>query len=423
MRAISVKNLSKTFKIYARPSDRLKEFFFRKPLHSNFAALQGISFEVLRGKTVGLIGQNGSGKSTLLKILGGLMQPTTGTVEINGCVSSLIELGTGFHPEFSGRANVYMNASLRGMPREEVDRRFPEILEFSGLEGFIDRPLKTYSTGMWVRLAFSAAISVDPEILLIDEALAVGDALFQHKCLQRLRQLQEQGRTIFFVSHDMAAVKTFCEEAMLLDQGQLAACGKPDEVCALYISLLAQRASQDRIVFRTVEGARARFDPSIYSQTMVGYGNFDVEISHVELLSARGETVQAVVSGDIGRIRIHLVAHRPVADPVVGVLIRDRMGNDIYGTNTFYENIKMGDWPAGRIMEVEYTLKFDLAQGDYFISVAAHGGRDHLGLCYHWIDVALVMKVLPPASHFAGHVRLPTKIAFREAPVAKIGRM
>ena len=233
---ISVRGLGKRYEIYAQPRDRLLQSLFRgrRQFFQEFWALADISFEVARGETVGIIGRNGSGKSTLLQLIAGTLTPTTGAVEVRGRVAALLELGSGFNPEFSGRENVFLNGAILGLPRSEIEARLPDIVAFSGLEEFIDRPVKTYSSGMLMRLAFSVAVNVEPDVLIVDEALAVGDTAFQLKCVERLENLTRSGVTLLFVSHDTALVKTFCQRALYLERGRLKAQGRPDVITEFY---------------------------------------------------------------------------------------------------------------------------------------------------------------------------------------------
>ncbi|HTN44078.1 MAG TPA: ABC transporter ATP-binding protein, partial [Nitrospiria bacterium] len=228
MNAIEVNNLTKIYKLYSSPKDRLKEILTRKKHHHDFYALNDVSFTIEKGQTVGIIGQNGSGKSTLLQIICGVLQPTCGSVRANGRIAALLELGAGFNPEFTGRENVYMNGALMGFSREDMDRRFPEIEAFAEIGEFIDQPVKTYSSGMYVRLAFSSAVNIDPEILVVDEALSVGDMYFQHRCISRMESFRAEGKTIVLVTHDINLVKSFCDKAVLMDHGRVFDSGDPE---------------------------------------------------------------------------------------------------------------------------------------------------------------------------------------------------
>ena len=243
MNAISVQNLGKRFKLFASPGRRFLEYLSMGKVmgHTDFWALNDITFEVPQGTTLGILGQNGSGKSTLLGILAGVLYPSAGSFEINGKVSAILELGSGFHPEFSGRDNIYMYGSIMGLSKPEIDARFDEIVQFSELGDFIDQPLRTYSSGMIVRLAFSVAVHVDADILIVDEALAVGDAIFQHRCFRKIREMQAEGKTILYVGHDTEAVRNLCTQALLLDGGRIIERGDPNYVVNKYYALIAER--------------------------------------------------------------------------------------------------------------------------------------------------------------------------------------
>ncbi len=395
-------DLTKVFRVYARPLDRVRDAlsFGRGHRYTEFHALRKINLEVPKGETVGLIGQNGSGKSTLLKVLARLMIPTSGVVEVRGRTASIIELGTGFHPEFTGRANVYMAAGLMGFTRSEVDEIFPRILEFSELQDFIDRPVKTYSSGMWVRLAFSTAISIDPQILLIDEALSVGDLLFQRKCISALKKFQESGVTIVFVSHELSAIKTLCSRTVLLDKGEKISEGPPEAIVSEYVSLIASRAGQQNLITREASERRR-------------YGSYEAEILEVVLTDESGNPVSAVRCGDLLVIGIRVRIHKSVESPSVGILIRDRLGNDIYGTNTCLAGVFWSGNPG--TWDVRVRMHVDLGPRHYYLAVAVHSGRDHLGVCYDWIDNAATFEVLPAEENqFSGFARLRPDFTVRE---------
>lgn len=410
MLAIKVLNLSKCFNIYQSPFDRLKETFFfnRKQYHEKFWALKDISFSIEKGASVGIIGQNGSGKSTLLKILAGLMLPSGGHVKLHGKVSSLIELGMGFHREFSGRANVYLNSALLGMPREEIDAKFNEIVEFSGIGEFIDRPVKTYSTGMYLRLAFSVAISVDPEILLIDEVLAVGDALFSQKCIKKLKEFQEKGATILFVSHDLGVIKNLCEEAILMDRGNLIGRGYPEDITNYYMAMIQKRYAEE-------------IDENAFTHKMNiqegrikhRYGNFNALITKIQLLDKSGEEIGGILSGDICTIRVTSVYFEDVENAVIGILIKDRFGNEIYGTNTGLLHQDIGPIIKGEVIEVDFTLPMNIGPGEYSITAATHPDSYGLGGHFDWVDNAIPLKVISAEQNFIGVSKLSPVLSIR----------
>ncbi|NWG04929.1 MAG: ABC transporter ATP-binding protein [Syntrophaceae bacterium] len=403
MKAIEVSHLSKSFDIYKRPIDRIKQVvaFNKKTFYQRFWALKNISFSVSKGTTIGVLGQNGSGKSTLLKILAGLMLPSEGEIKIIGKTSSLIELGMGFHTEFSGKSNVYLNSALLGISKEEIDAKFNQIVEFSGIGDFIDRPVKTYSSGMYLRLAFSVAISINPEILLIDEVLAVGDALFSQKCVKKLREFQEQDTTIVFVSHDMGAIKNLCDEAILLDKGVLVERGDPGDISDYYNALIQKRYAEEtkQITFiQRIEDEKERKKQR--------YGNFDAMILDIKLLSSSGEEIGAILSGEDCVIMVKAIFFEDVENAVVGILIRDRLGNEVFGTNTGYYQQNTGIVTKDEMMVVNFTLKMNIGSGDYSVTAAVH--PDKLGLEGHfdWVDRAISFKVLPSEPRFIGLSKL-----------------
>jgi len=408
MIAIEANNLSKSFDIYKKPVDRIKEILTlkRKQLHQEFWALRDISFSVRSGTTIGVLGQNGSGKSTLLKILAGLMLPTVGYVTVNGKKSSLIELGMGFHSEFSGRSNVYLNSALLGIPKEEIDSKFDQIVEFSGIGDFIDRPVKTYSSGMYLRLAFSVVINIDPEVLLIDEVLAVGDALFSQKCIRKLKEFQEQGVTILFVSHDLGLIKNLCDEAILLDKGLLIERGDPRDVADYYIALIQKRYAEETNRLHFIQ--RIEDEEKKKRQR---YGSFDAAIAKIRVTNSSGEETGAVVSGEECIIMVTAIFFENVEDAVVGFLIRDRFGNDVFGTNTGHHNQNAGPVKKEEIINVAFYLKMDIGPGDYSITAAVH--PDEFGFKGHfdWIDRAISLKVFPSEPRFIGLSKLTTRIA------------
>lgn len=408
MNSIEINRLSKSFDIYRKSSDRIKEIltFGKKSYHQRFFALKDLSFTVAKGASVGVIGQNGSGKSTLLKILAGLMLPSAGTMAIQGKRASLIELGMGFHSEFTGRANVYLNSALLGIPREVIDSRFDRIVEFSGIGDFIDRPAKTYSSGMYLRLAFSVAVNVDPEVLLIDEVLAVGDALFSQKCVRKLREFQERGVTIFFVSHDVGMIKNLCDEAMLLDQGLLLERGKPGDVSEYYRGLIQKRYAQEANRYAVIQGNTDAGQRKRYR-----HGNFDAALTEVKLLNAAGEEVGALISGEKGIISIGALVLEKVESAVVGIMIQDRLGNEIFGTNTGFHGKKIRDVAKNERIAVHFSFPMNIGPGDYSLTAAIHpdeyGHQGH----FDWVDKALSFQVLPSEPKFIGFSKLDPSIS------------
>ncbi len=407
--AIEVTGVSKHFDIYRSPWDRWRELLTGRLFHQEFCAVNDVSFSVPKAETVGIIGQNGSGKSTLLKLLARLMLPSRGTIATEGRISSLIELGTGFHREFSGRANVYLNASLLGLSRAEIDARLPGLIEFSGLGEFIDRPLKTYSSGMWVRLAFSIAININPTILLIDEALAVGDILFQQKCLRRLREFQESGVTIVFVSHDLNAIKMLCQRALLLENGTLVYQGSPDDATEFYLQRLSrQGADRSQLDLRTVEvGGRS------YNKNYRRYGTREAEITAFGMTDEDGRPVTKALTGRTCVFDLEVVINQDIDELTAGILIKDRFGNEMFGTNSHYHRVTMAQLVAGRQFVVAFRINLALAPGPYFVTASLHSGRTHFEKCYDWVDNISHFEILPHGYEFIGVANLPTQITVK----------
>ena len=390
--ALGVENVSKQYRTYARPSDRLKESITRGRLrrHQEFWALRDVSFELDKGSTVGVVGPNGCGKSTLLQIIAGTLEPTHGNVCHEGRVAALLELGAGFDPEFSGVENVYMNASLLGLSRRETDRLFPSIERFAEIGQFLYQPVKTYSSGMFVRLAFAIAASVEPEILLVDEALAVGDAVFQHRCLRRMQELQERGTTVLFVSHDLAAVRALCARAILLNAGRIIEDGKPAEVLNRYQKIIMAR-EQAYEESTTASGETTAVDESLPPLCYTyRHGNGSAEIIAAELTDAARHGVEIVETGESLLMRLVVRSNRNIDQPVIGFLIRNRHGISAYGTNTKEQQIEFGAVRRGEVLEAVFSFNCWLGIDDYSISCAVHS---HDGEAYDWLDGVRFFRV------------------------------
>ncbi len=364
-----VQNVSKLYRLYRSPFDRLRELnpLQRAPLHSDFWALRDISFSVDRGEIVSLVGPNGCGKSTLLQVISGILQPTTGRVVTRGRVAALLELGAGFNPEFTGRENVFINGEIMGIG-------FAEIGEF------MNRPVKEYSSGMYVRLAFSTAIHVNPDILIVDEALAVGDAVFANRCIRKFEELREKKTTVLFVSHDLGLVKQLSHRAIFLLNGRIEAQGEPKHVIDKYIGLVLERQKAfDQRDKRTNILASNR------------HGDGASVVHDVELLDQTGRACGVVESGETITIRIRVAFNQPRAEPMVGILIRNRIGMDVYGTNTRIEQIDLGRFDPGEELQIDFTFECWLTPHQYTITVATQ----HLdGSSHDWLDDVLTFDVL-----------------------------
>jgi ABC-type polysaccharide/polyol phosphate transport system ATPase subunit len=392
--SLGVENVSKQYRIYDRPVDRLTESLSRGRLrrHKEFWALRDINFQVEAGTTVGIIGQNGCGKSTLLQIISGTLTPTHGQVWSHGRIAALLELGAGFNSEFTGVENVFMNASLMGFSHRETAQLFPHIERFAEIGQFIHQPVKTYSSGMYVRLAFAIAASVEPDILVIDEALAVGDAVFQHRCIRRIKELHDRGCTVLFVSHDTAAVRALCDRAILLNAGRMIADGNPADVLNDY-----QRIVMEREEAYDVETGKDAQEPSTANrpQTPVQYtyrhGDGSATIIRTELCDNAGQPVQIVETGDPLTANVTVRFEKEVEAPVIGFLIRNRHGIHAYGTNTKEQQIRLGTLASGEVVTIQFAFCCWLGIDDYSISLAVHSAE---GQAYDWLDGALFFRVV-----------------------------
>jgi lipopolysaccharide transport system ATP-binding protein len=400
---IHIDRLSKQFRVYASKFAMVKGAFGLARKGSDyeiFTALKDISLDIQRGEIHGIIGVNGAGKSTLLKILVGVMDASSGSFKVGGTVASLLELGTGFHSELTGRENVYINASLLGFTKKEVDQKIAGIRDFADIGDFFDRPVKMYSSGMYVRLAFSFATSVDPDVLIIDEALSVGDVYFQQKCLQRIQEFKKTGVTILFVSHDLPAVKKLCDRCTLLSQGKIVHTGTPLECLDLYNALLPSFFKESAKQIADVHQGRLHKD-SFES------GNRKLEVTQVDMLNSDLEPTAVFLSGEKAMIRLQVkTAAQDIQNPTFGILIRDRLGYDIFGTNTRLLGIDTGSPQLGHNFEVSYGIDMNLGPGDYTLTISLHMGETHLEENFHWIDRAFAFKVVLSDKRFIGVSRL-----------------
>jgi len=391
--AILVEGLSKKYALYANPADRLKEMVLRRPFHHEFWALRDVSLQVPHGQTLGIVGENGSGKSTLLKVLAGVLRPTLGQVRVSGRVAALLELGAGFNPEFTARENVLLNGAIMGLSEAEMKRRFDAIAEFASVGEFIDEPVKTYSDGMYVRLAFATAINVDPDLLIVDEALAVGDAYFQHRCMLRMAELQAQGVTIVVVSHDVTAIKRLCQRALWIDHGRVADDGEPERVVARYLAAQfgqAERSEQQVVAAQLAYSEDQLARPNVDRR----FGNGDAEIVGVGLFDAAARPIGTLVHGQPVELRVQVLYHRAVSKPMVGFVLRDRLGTDLASTNTTLEGDVLPPAAAGDLFTVHFTCQPPvLHPGSYSFALTAADGDLEQYMMNDWIDNALVLEI------------------------------
>jgi ABC-type polysaccharide/polyol phosphate transport system ATPase subunit len=369
------------------------------PMHTDFWALRDIHFQVEKGETLGLVGPNGCGKSTLLQIISGILQPTTGRVVTRGRIAALLELGAGFNPEFSGRENVYLNGEIMGLSRREIDKAMPSIEAFAEIGEFLERPVKEYSSGMYVRLAFSTAIHVDPEILIVDEALAVGDAVFANRCVRKFQELRERKITVLFVSHDLGLVKQLSDRAILLLHGKIEAEGSPKDVINRYIGLVLERQEPQQ---KKDDRLRSSFR----------HGDGTSEIVRVQILNENGEEAALVSSGEPITVRVRSRFLQATSDPMVGILIRTRIGMDVYGTNTRIEHVNLGDLRAGDELEVDFRIECWLTPQQYTLTVATQNAD---GTSHDWLDDAISFEVVDSRTA-AGVANLRAEVAWRVSP-------
>jgi lipopolysaccharide transport system ATP-binding protein len=424
--AIRVQGLSKCYQIYDNPGDRLKQFvipkvkrLFGKSHQSYFRefwALKDISFEVKRGETVGIIGRNGSGKSTLLQIICGTLTPSVGDVQVNGRVAALLELGSGFNPEFTGRENVYLNAAVLGLSKEEVDERFDKIVAFADIGEFIDQPVKIYSSGMYVKLAFAVIAHVDADILVIDEALAVGDAVFIQKCMRFIRSFQERG-TLLFVSHDTASVQNLCKSAIWLGDGKVRQEGSSKVVAEAYFQYTMQQVYGDEVVLNNtskenvkssvlipVEVSGDKIESEKAGNAVASYENIhsakgwesgSANILSATLTSVDDGTIGVLAGGEKVRLRIRAKAYVALENALIGFLVRDRLGQDLFGENTFAKSlIKPCNVLKGQEFEAEFLFEFPmLPNGQYSMAMSVADGDLHNNVQHHWLHDALIINV------------------------------
>lgn len=375
--AINVTNVSKTFRIYKKPSDRLKQIFAKKKkFYKDFVALNPLSFEILQGEAVGIVGRNGSGKSTLLQMIAGTLTPTTGNISLNGRVAALLELGSGFNPEFTGRENVYLNAAILGISRNEIEKRMDDVLKFADIGDFIDQPVKTYSSGMYVRLAFAVSVNVDPEILIVDEALSVGDGRFQLKCFEKIKALKNSGKTIIVVSHDLQTIRQICDRVILIDQGRLIQIGEPNEVVNHYTKILfsnyslpTEKKQNDAL---TVEESDDFKRANLIDETITKeyrYGNNDGVINEVFVNGKVDDFNQTVITGEELIVSFKAKALKEIQQPIFAMTIKSIKGLEVYGSNTYFRNMPFRALVQDEQVEVTFKHIMRLIPGDYYISL------------------------------------------------------
>ncbi len=416
--AISVKNLTKTYRIFSHPGDRIKQAlsFGKLRFCQEFTALQDVSFEIKKGEAVGIIGRNGSGKSTLLQLICGILKPTSGEVDVNGRISALLELGSGFSPEFTGRENVFMNATVLGLSRQEIEARFADIEAFADIGAFIDQQVRTYSSGMMLRLAFAVIAHVDADILVIDEALSVGDAFFVQKCMRFLRKFMEKG-TVLFVSHDIGVVLNLCKKAVWVQKGEIESAGQPKEVTERYLENLYESQQGKGIghAFGIAERTESRPKPARYmrldffnqtkfrndielfcfSPDTQSFGLGGVEIAEVKILDQAGRSLAWVVGGEPVQMMIQCRAQKNIVSPIVGFMVKDRLGQVVFADNTFLAYAQRTLCiSSGERFQASFAFSMPIMPlGDYTISVAVAEGTQADHVQHQWIHEAIAFKV------------------------------
>jgi lipopolysaccharide transport system ATP-binding protein len=440
--AVEFERVSKSYALYDRPGDRLRELLSggRRSYHRDFRAVRDLSFSIERGEVFCIVGENGSGKSTTLQLIAGIMQPTSGSIRVHGRVSALLELGAGFNPEFTGRDNVYLNASILGLSKSEIDRRYKMIEDFAGIGDFIRRPVKTYSSGMVVRLAFAVAINVDPDVLLVDEALAVGDASFRHSCMRKVHELRARGVTIVFVSHAIADVQAIGDRVLWLEHGSTAAFGSTDVVLPLYLAAMTERAGPDPVVSATTDPAISRATaPGVSAGSLrvpVGkssvpmvdsipnvdhrHGDERAEILGVAILNQYGEPLHLMMPQSRIVIRISFRANQDLSRPAVGFMLRNHLGLDFTDIDTEREGHSLPPMRKGDVSTVDFTLDIpEFYPGIFSFSPWVFDSSTGDGPVCDWIDNAITVQMARGEGPVYGYIQLPCRVEqATESPIA-----
>lgn len=391
--AIKVDNVSKLYKLYDKPSDRFKEALglTKEKKYREHYALSDVSFEVKKGETVGIIGTNGSGKSTILKIITGVLNPTGGKVDVSGRISALLELGAGFNMEYTGIENIYLNGTMMGYSKEEVDDKLQMILDFADIGDFVNQPVKTYSSGMFVRLAFAVAINIDPEILIVDEALSVGDVFFQAKCYHKFAEFKNAGKTILFVSHDLGSIAKYCDRAVLLNKGKKMAEGEPKEIIDLYKQVLVSQAENRELTDEqptvseddSVDDEGRWKDTLMLNPNVLDYGDKQAEIIDFAIIDDKNRITNNIQKNTNFRIRMKVKFHKDIDEPIFAFTIKDLQGTEVTGTNTMYEQVNFGLVKAGEEKVIEFSQNMNLQGRNYLLSFGCVGYHDNDFLVYN----------------------------------------
>jgi teichoic acid transport system ATP-binding protein len=407
--AIQVTDVEKVYKLYEKPSDRIKDAlgFGKKCHHTKHAALKGINITIRQGECVGIIGTNGSGKSTILKIITGVLSPTSGTVEVNGRISALLELGAGFNMEYNGIENIYLNGTMIGFSEKEIDRKLDAILEFADIGEYVYQPVKTYSSGMFVRLAFAVAINIEPEILIVDEALSVGDVFFQAKCYHKFEEFKEMGKTIVFVSHDLSSISKYCDRVVLLNQGVKLGEGAPKQMIDTYKQVLvgqyvAPESGEERLLDdeqlreMAAKGVDASKQLSAAEQNpeLLEYGSKKAVITEYYITDDKGLKTSAILKGNRFTIHMKVQMMEKLQCPIFAFTIKNVRGTEITGTNTMFEKAFLEPVEAGEVKDVTFTQEMNLQGGDYLLSLGVTGYEDNDFTVYHRLYDVLQVTVI-----------------------------
>lgn len=414
--AIEVKNLSKVYKLYDKPSDRFKEALrlTRKQYREHYA-LRDVNMTIHQGETVGIIGTNGSGKSTILKIITGVLHPTAGEVQVNGRISALLELGAGFDMEYNGIENVYLNGTMIGFSEEEIERKLPEILDFADIGDYVHQPVKTYSSGMFVRLAFAVAINIDPEILIVDEALSVGDVFFQAKCYRKFEEFKAKGKTIVFVSHDLSSVSKYCDRVYLLNQGVLLGEGSPKKMIDAYKQVLVGQYEEEG------KGGGEHGQSGLPGQSgqpgqnpeLLEYGTHQAEIREVYITDERGVRANAILKGSTFSIHMKVAFYEHIPSPIFAYSVKNVIGVEITGTNTMVEKAYLDSGEPGQVKEVVFTQEMNLQGGEYLLSLGLTGYEGDRFQVYHRLYDALNITVVSD-KNTVGYYDMNSRISVRD---------
>ena len=400
--AICVDNVTKIYKLYEKPSDRLKEALglSRKKLHKEHYALRDINMSIFQGETVGIIGTNGSGKSTILKIITGVLNPTKGNLSVNGRISALLELGAGFNMEYNGIENIYLNGTMMGFSKQEIDEKLQDILDFADIGDYVYQPCKTYSSGMFVRLAFAVAINIEPEILIVDEALSVGDVFFQAKCYHKFDEFKKMGKTILFVSHDLSSIAKYCDRVVLLNKGRVLGEGSPKEMIDAYKQVLVGQYEipdeEDSLLEaeKIMELAAKNADAAGINPDALEYGTKAAEISNYYVTDAKGRKTTAIIKGEPFTIHYRVKFNQDIPAPIFAFTVKNIRGTEITGTNSMFEKAFLKSVKAGEEKEVTFTQNMDLQGGEYLISFGVTGYEKERFEVYHRLYDVLNITVI-----------------------------